>query len=67
MTTANGPILNALTQLGGSVAPILLDASLKGLAVLVLAGLATLAMRRAAAATRHLIWFLGIASGPVPA
>jgi beta-lactamase regulating signal transducer with metallopeptidase domain/Leucine-rich repeat (LRR) protein len=40
--------------------PILLDAALKGLAVLALAALATLFMRRSAAALRHLVWLMAV-------
>jgi beta-lactamase regulating signal transducer with metallopeptidase domain len=39
---------------------ILLDASLKGCVVLAVAGMAALAMRRASAAMRHLVWFLAM-------
>ncbi|MFP4216718.1 MAG: M56 family metallopeptidase [Phycisphaerae bacterium] len=38
------------------ILPILLDAALKGLAILLLAALATAAMRRSSAAARHLVW-----------
>src|SRR5690349_12590302 len=42
------------------VAAVWLDALLKSFVVLVFAGGLCLAWRRAAAATRHLIWFLGV-------
>jgi len=41
--------------------PVLLDATIKGTAVLTLAGLLTLSMRRASAAPRHSVWFLAMA------
>lgn len=51
-----------LSSASATLSPILLDAALKGLALLALTGLVTLAMRRSSAAARHLIWFLGIVS-----
>jgi len=42
--------------------PVLVDASLKGAMLLVAAGLLTLAMRRASAAQRHLVWLLVLGS-----
>ena len=42
--------------------PLLLDAAIKGLAILALTALAILTMRRSSAAARHLVWFLGAAS-----
>jgi beta-lactamase regulating signal transducer with metallopeptidase domain len=39
-----------------------MDAAIKGLVILSLTGLAVLAMRRASAAARHLVWFLGTLS-----
>ncbi len=39
-----------------SVLPVLLDATCKGTALILLATLATLGMRRASAAARHLVW-----------
>src|SRR5437899_2789842 len=42
--------------------PVLLDAAIKGAAILALTAVATLAMRRASAAARHLIWFIGTLS-----
>src|SRR5262245_54823383 len=41
--------------------PALLDAALKGTALLAVAGLLALALRRASAATRHLLWALALA------
>ena len=44
--------------------PILLDATIKGTLLLILAGLAVRFMRRASAASRHLVWFLALVSLP---
>jgi nitrate reductase NapE component len=52
-------LLERLSAVSPVVLPVLLDAAVKGLALLTLTALATLALRRASAATRHLIWFLG--------
>jgi beta-lactamase regulating signal transducer with metallopeptidase domain len=41
---------------------ILLDASVKGVIVLALAGALSIALRRASAASRHLVWSLALAS-----
>lgn len=57
---AGGSNLVVLSQFAERIAPILLDASLKGIAILALAGLATLAMQRVSAAARHLVWSFGI-------
>ncbi len=40
--------------------PVMLDAAIKGAVILVLTALIVLAMRRASAAARHLVWLLGI-------
>jgi beta-lactamase regulating signal transducer with metallopeptidase domain len=42
------------------VAPLLVDAGLRGTAILLLAALATLSLRRASAAFRHGIWLLAV-------
>lgn len=42
--------------LSAAALPLLLDASLKGAALLVLTALCALAMRRASAAARHVLW-----------
>ena len=42
--------------------PLLADAAIKGAAVLVLASLAALLLRRASAAARQLVWFLAMSS-----
>ncbi|MGA2253891.1 MAG: M56 family metallopeptidase [Thermoguttaceae bacterium] len=42
--------------------PILVDAAIKGAILLLVAGLFTLAMRRASAAQRHLVWLLALGS-----
>ena len=41
--------------------PVLLDATIKGTALLALAGLVTTAMRHTSAAPRHAVWFLAMA------
>ncbi len=41
--------------------PILLDAALKGVAILLFAAVVVLQMRRSSASARHLIWFLAVA------
>jgi beta-lactamase regulating signal transducer with metallopeptidase domain len=51
-----------LSAIGPVLLPVLLDAAVKGLIILSLTALAALAMRRASAAARHLIWFLGALS-----
>src|ERR1051325_4100171 len=47
------------------LAPFFLDALVRSLAVLAVAGGLILLWRRAPAATRHLIWFLALASLPL--
>jgi hypothetical protein len=42
-------------------APVLLDTAVRSVAVLGLAGLAAVALRRGSAATRHWVWMLGVA------
>ena len=51
--------LNAARLVHGLV-PVLLDAALKGAAVLVLAALAATALKRASSASRHLVWALSL-------
>jgi len=51
-----------LSAIGPILLPVLLDAAIKGLAILSLTALAVLAMRRASAAARHLVWLLGTLS-----
>ncbi len=46
------------------VARILLDAGAKSVAVMAVAGVAMVCMRRRSAAARHLVWFLAVASLP---
>jgi bla regulator protein BlaR1 len=62
MNTLNGIISNFLGH-AAFTAP-LFDALLKSFVLLALAGLLCLCCRRAAAATRHLIWLLAVASLP---
>ena len=54
--------LDPLAVFAPSLLPMLLDAALKGVAILTMTALATLAMRRSSAAARHLVWFLGTLS-----
>ena len=51
-----------LLTLLGAASPLLIDSALKGAALLVAAGLAALALYRASAATRHLVWVFAIAA-----
>src|SRR5580698_9254302 len=61
----NTMIENILNQLqGAQFAALFLDALLKSLVVLALAGGACAVWRSASAATRHLIWLLAVASLP---
>ena len=53
-------VCDHLSSLGSFLLPTLLDTAIKGVAILLLAALATLALRRASAATRHWVWFLGV-------
>lgn len=52
----------ALPTLSGAVLAVLFDLTLKGALILVLAGLLTALMKRASAATRHLVWCLALCS-----
>jgi len=51
-----------MSAVGATWVPILLDAALKGAVILALAGIATLMMRRACAAGRHLVWSVAVVS-----
>jgi len=51
-----------LSAWGSAWLPILVDAAVKGTAVLVVACIVGLFVRRASAATRHLVWFLVMVS-----
>ncbi|NQU21293.1 MAG: hypothetical protein HQ567_08425 [Candidatus Nealsonbacteria bacterium] len=55
----------AFCEAAESWLPVLIDASIKGLAVLGLAAVATRMMRRSSAATRHLVWFAALTSLPL--
>ncbi|MGI8603729.1 MAG: M56 family metallopeptidase [Verrucomicrobiales bacterium] len=46
----------------GAVLPLLLDSALKGLLLLVLAGVVAIAAGKASAATRHLVWMAAVFS-----
>ncbi len=61
MITATG-LETTLVTLANSWLPRLADASLKGFVVLGVAGFATVAARRASAATRHLVWASAVAA-----
>lgn len=50
----------SLHGLSGNGLAFLLDATLKGTALLLLSGMMALALRRASAAARHLVWSLGL-------
>jgi hypothetical protein len=54
--------LVSLATMISKALPVLVDASLKGAILLAAAGLLTLAMRRASAAQRHLVWVLALGS-----
>lgn len=51
-----------LAALPGALWPLFLDSALKGTVLLALAGLAVIALRKASAATRHLVWLFAIAA-----
>jgi len=56
------PEIALLSERAADCGAILLDASAKGLAVLAVAGAVSLAMRRAPAAWRHMLWLLVMVS-----
>jgi len=45
---------------GGNVLPILVDISIKGLVLLLAASVLVLTLRKASAATRHLVWYVAV-------
>ena len=51
-----------LSSEAGGLVWALVDASVKGALVLAAAGVLTLCLKRASAAVRHVVWFLGLAS-----
>jgi beta-lactamase regulating signal transducer with metallopeptidase domain len=51
-----------LSGLMGAALPLLVDSAVKGAALLALAGLLTLVLRKASAAARHLVWLLALAA-----
>ena len=53
-------ILISLAALLGPAGPLLIDSTLKGVALLVLAGIAAVALRNASAAARHLVWLFAV-------
>ena len=54
-------MLTALETFAAVWVPVLLDATIKGAALLALAGLVTVGMRRTSAASRHAVWMLAMA------
>ena len=50
------PLMGAL----GAALPLLMDSALKGVALLTLAGLLSLVLRKASAAARHLVWLIAL-------
>ena len=46
----------------GASGPVLVDSAVKGTALLVVAAIAALTLRRDSAATRHLVWLLAMAA-----
>ena len=55
-------LFERLSAIAPPVLGVLVDAAIKGTAILLLTVVAALAMRRASAAARHWVWFLGVAS-----
>ncbi len=53
-------MLTALETFDAAWLPVLLDATIKGAALLALAGLVILCMRRTSAAPRHAVWLLAM-------
>jgi TonB family protein len=53
-------VLESLHGFTGKSLALLLDAALKGTSLLMLCGVLVLALRRASAAARHLVWSLGL-------
>jgi len=53
-------MLERLSATAPDLLAVILDATVKGTAILALVWLATLAMRRSSAAARHWVWFLGV-------
>ena len=51
-----------LSALGAAGLPVLVDSAIKGSAILAMACIASLFVRRASAATRHVLWFLAMVS-----
>ena len=49
-----------VSALGVASLPVLVDSAIKGSAILAMACIANLFVRRASAATRHLAWFLAL-------
>jgi beta-lactamase regulating signal transducer with metallopeptidase domain len=49
-----------LSSLGAAWLPVLVDATVKGTVILIVASVVSLLVRRASAATRHLVWFLAL-------
>jgi beta-lactamase regulating signal transducer with metallopeptidase domain/protocatechuate 3,4-dioxygenase beta subunit len=62
LTTLLHRIVEQLAAVGPPALPATSDAAIKGVFILALVALATLAMHRASAAARHLVWFVGTLS-----
>lgn len=54
--------LESLRRLAFDALPVLLDAAAKGLVLLAVAGVLVLAMRKASAAARQVVWLLALAA-----
>src|SRR5262252_9198180 len=55
-------IVLSLAAVIGAAMPLVFDSALKGAALLLLAVLCTLALHKASAATRHLVWLVAVAA-----
>jgi len=55
-------VLISLAALLGAALPVLIDSTLRGAALLALAGAAALGLRKASAAARHLVWLFAVAA-----
>ena len=54
--------LESLQRLAFDALPVLLDAAVKGIVLLGVAGVLVLAMRKASAAARQVVWLLALAA-----
>jgi hypothetical protein len=53
-------VMIAFAMLFTATLPLLLDSALKGAALLILATMSVLILRKAPAATRHLVWLFAV-------